>query len=59
MIPLRDSSYTVTYKDDDAQEHFVPVVARSGTHAILVAMEEVPFLKFRPNSITRITKENN
>lgn len=59
MIPLRDSSYTVVYKDNDAQEHNVSVTARSGTHALLLAMEEVSFLKFNPNSIIRVSKENN
>jgi hypothetical protein len=59
MIPLKDCGYNVVYKDDDAQEHSVSVVARSGTHAILVAMEEVSFLKFNPNSIIRVSKESN
>ncbi len=57
MIPLKDSAYSVTYKDGKSKEHSVSVVARSGTHAILVAMEEVSFIKFNPNSITRVTKE--
>jgi hypothetical protein len=59
MIPLKDCGYSVVYKDSDAQEHNVSVIARSGTHAILVAMEEVPFIKFNPNSIIRISKETN
>lgn len=57
MIPLKDSGYTVIYKDDDSNEHSVSVTARSGTHAILVAMEEVSYLKFHPNSIIRVQKE--
>ena len=57
MIPLKDSNYTVVYKDDDSNEYSVPVVARSGTHAILVVMEEVSYLKFHPNSIIRVQKE--
>lgn len=59
MIPLRDSGYSVVYKGSDAQEHSVSVVARSGTHAILMAMEEVKFLKFHPDSIIQVSKENN
>ncbi len=57
MIPLKDSGYTVIYKDDNSNEHNVSVVARSGTHAILVAMEEVSYLKFHPNSIIHVRKE--
>ena len=57
MIPLKDCGYNVVYKDSDAQEHSVSVVARSGTHALLLAMEEVSFLKFNPNSIIRVQKE--
>ena len=57
MISLQDSGYTVVYKDSKAQEHSVSVTARSGTHALLLAMEEVSFLKFNPNSIVRVSKE--
>jgi len=59
MIPLKDCDYSVVYKDDDAQEHSISVIARSGTHAILVAMEEVSFIKFNPDSIIRVSKENH
>ena len=59
MIPLKDSGYTVIYKGSDAQEHSVSVIARSGTHALLVAMEEVSFMKFNPNAIIRVTKESH
>ena len=59
MIPLKDCGYSVVYKSSDAQEHSVSVIARSGTHAILVAMGEVSFIKFNPNSIVRVTKESN
>ena len=58
MIQPKDCGYSVVYEDSDAQEHSVSVVARSGTHAILVAMEEVSFIKFNPQSIIRITKEH-
>jgi len=59
MIPLKDCGYSVVYKDSDAQEHSVSVIARSGTHAILMAMEEVKFLKLHPDSIIRVSKENH
>lgn len=59
MISLKDCGYSVAYRGSDAQEHSVSVTARSGTHAILVAMEEVSFIKFNPNSIVRVTKENH
>lgn len=59
MIPMQDTGYSVLYKDEKGNEHVVSVTARSGTHAIVQAMEEVSYLKFNPNSIIRITKENH
>lgn len=58
MIKMTNVRFTVYFKDKDDKEHFVQVTAHSGTHAILLAMEEIPDLKFHPNRITRVSKED-
>ena len=58
MIPLTDVRFAVHFKDKDAQEHSVSVVARSCTHAMLLAMEEVSDLKLHPDRIYHVSKED-
>ncbi len=58
MMRMVDTRFTVHFKDSDDKEHFVEVFAHSGTHAILLAMEEVTDLKFHPNRIYRVSKED-
>ena len=57
MMRMTDAQFTVHFKDEEGKDHFVEVVAHSGTHAILLAMEEVSYLKFHPNHLYRVTKE--
>lgn len=59
MISMKAHGYSVLYKDAKSQECSISVTARSGTHAILVAMEEISFLKFNPNSIVRVSLEHS
>ena len=58
MIPLKEVKYRVQFKDAVNKDHFVEVVARSCTHAMLLAMEEVSDLKFHPDRIYRVFKED-
>ena len=58
MIPLKEAKYRVQFKDAVDKEHNVSVVARSSTHAILVAMEEVSDLKLHPDRIYHVSKED-
>ena len=58
MIPLKEVKYRVQFKDAADKDHFVEVVARTGTHAILLAMEEITDLKFHPDRIYRVSKED-
>ena len=58
MIKMTDVRFTVHFKDKEGKDHFVEVVAHSGTHAALLAMEEVSDLKFHPDRIYRISKED-
>lgn len=51
------NNYTLTYKDSKGNDHNVTLEARSGTHAILLAMEQSYELKLHPNRITRVLKE--
>ena len=58
MIPLKEVRYRVQFKDAADKDQFVEVVARSCTHAMLLAMEEVSDLKLHPDRIYRVTKED-
>jgi hypothetical protein len=58
MMKMKDVKFSVHFKDKDDKDHVVEVTAHSGTHAILLAMEEVHDLKLHPNRIYRVTKED-
>lgn len=50
-------TYIVTYKDALDDEHDVVVSAKSGTHALAIAMEMYTELKLHPDRITRVIPE--
>ena len=51
------NQFTIVYKDSGGNDHSVSLEARSGTHAMLLAMEQSQELKLHPNRITRVHKE--
>ena len=51
-------TYSLTYKDQNGDEHTLAVEATSGTAALAIVLDEVPHLKAHPNRITRVFEES-
>ena len=56
-MQTKESDFSVCFKDEKNIDHLVTVRARSATHAMILAMEEVDDLRIHPNRIYRVTKE--
>ena len=52
------SSYQVSYKTPTGETKTVSLEARSGTHALTLAMERYHELRSHPNRITRVFEED-
>lgn len=50
--------YSLTYIDANGKDHTVLLEAKSGTHAIIVAMERYEELRLHPDRITKVTRED-
>ena len=51
-------TFSLTYKDQNGDEHTLAFEATSGTHALAVAMSEVDELKAHPGRIIRVFEES-
>jgi len=58
MSLLKDSTFSVHYRGDDNQELVYKVSARSKTHAMILAMEELKALQSNPNNIDLVVRED-
>ena len=50
-------TFSLTYKDQNGDEHTMAIEATSGTHALSIALDEVAELKAYPGRITRVFEE--
>lgn len=58
MSLLKDSIFSVHYRGDNNQELVYKVSARSKTHAMILAMEELKVLQSNPNNIDLVVRQD-
>jgi len=58
MSLLKDSTFSVHYRGDNNQELVYKASARSKTHAMILAMEDLESLRFNPHNIDIVIRED-
>ena len=54
-----DRFYSITWCDKEGKSHFQDFEARSASHAIIQAMEQIELLRSNPNLITRVLQNHD
>jgi len=56
---MTDHSYSITWRDKEGKPHSQAFEARSASHAIIQAMEQIELLRSNPNLITRVLQNHD